>query len=130
LYSPSMQLSRFLSIFLAALFCVPYPAIAGVCPYEIARGTASWYGPGFEGNRTTSGEVFYPGLLSAAHQTLPFGTIVKVTNLKNARSVNVRINDRGGFKTHVIDLSEGAAHELGMMQDGVVPVSLHVCAHR
>ncbi len=74
-----------------------------------------------------SGEVFQPALLSAAHPSLPFGTIVKVTNLRNAQSVNVRINDRGAFKTNIIDVSQGAAYELDMIDDGTAPVALYVC---
>ena len=60
-------------------------------------GTASWYGPGFHGNRTSSGEIYDQNDLTAAHQTLPLGTRVAVTNLQNGRSVEVRVNDRGPF---------------------------------
>jgi rare lipoprotein A len=73
------------------------------------RGTASWYGPGFAGNRTANGEVYDPSGLTAAHRSLAFGTIVRVTNLRNGRSVVVRINDRGPFVGgRIIDLSAGA----------------------
>ncbi len=97
------------------------------CTEEIGRGTASWYGPGFEGAKTKSGELFHPAMLSAAHPSLPFGTVVKVTNLRNARSINVRINDRGAFNKSVIDVSEGAAYELGMVKEGIAPVALFIC---
>ena len=65
---------------------------------HLGVGIASWYGPGFYGRRTANGEILQKGALAAAHRTLPFGTIVRVTNLENGRSVNVRINDRGAFK--------------------------------
>ena len=101
---------------------------ADTCTEEIQRGIASWYGPGFEGSLTQSEEVFNPGQLSAAHPDLPFGTVVKVTNLRNYRSVNVRINDRGAFgHVRAIDVSESAANELGMIQDGLAPVAIYRC---
>ncbi|MEX1315865.1 MAG: septal ring lytic transglycosylase RlpA family protein [Synechococcaceae cyanobacterium] len=94
---------------------------------KVSQGTASWYGPGFFGNRTASGEVFRPGTLTAAHRTLPFGTRVRVTNLHNGRSTVVRINDRGPFKgNRVIDLAHGAAQELGVVSSGLAPVRLEV----
>ncbi|MEB3354495.1 MAG: septal ring lytic transglycosylase RlpA family protein [Cyanobacteriota bacterium] len=100
----------------------PAPRIASV-----SQGTASWYGPGFFGNRTASGEVFRPGTLTAAHRTLPFGTRVRVTNLNNGRSTIVRINDRGPFHgSRVIDLAHGAAHQLGVASSGLAPVRLEV----
>lgn len=115
-------------LYLVMLFlALPNAAYAATCSEEIQRGVASWYGPGFEGSHTKSGEPFYPDAMSAAHPTLPFGTIVKITNLRNNNSVNVRINDRGAFKTNVIDVSEGAAYELGMVQDGTAPVALFKC---
>jgi len=94
---------------------------------SVSRGQASWYGPGFYGNRTASGDLFRPGTLTAAHRTLPFGTKVRVTNLNNGRSAVVRINDRGPFHGHrVIDLAHGAASELGMMVSGIATVKLEV----
>jgi len=88
---------------------------------------ASWYGPGFHGNRSASGEVFNQHSLTAAHRSLPFGTQVRVTNLNNGRAVVVRINDRGPFsRGRVIDLSAGAAQVIGLTQSGVAPVSLEV----
>lgn len=87
------------------------------------RGIASWYGPGFAGRRTASGEVFNPHALTAAHRSLPFGTRVQVTSERTGRSVVVRINDRGPFGGgRIIDLSSGSAHALGM--GGAAPVSL------
>ena len=94
---------------------------------RIIRGSASWYGPGFYGRQTASGERLRKGTFTAAHRTLPFGTKVRVTNLSNGRVVVVRINDRGPFKHHrVIDLAHGAASELRMMQAGEIPVRLEV----
>jgi rare lipoprotein A len=94
---------------------------------RVTTGQASWYGPGFFGNRTASGEVFRPGTLTAAHRTLPFGTKVRVTNLWNGRSAVVRINDRGPFHgSRVIDLAHGAAQELGLTVSGVAQVKLEV----
>lgn len=93
----------------------------------VSRGQASWYGPGFYGNRTANGEVFRPGTLTAAHRYLPFGTMVRVTNLNNGRSTVVRINDRGPFHGgRVIDLAHGAAVELGVTASGTAPVALEV----
>ena len=94
---------------------------------KVLKGIASWYGPGFNGKRTASGERFRQNELTAAHKTLPFGTIVRVTNLQNARTVDVRINDRGPFvRGRIIDLSKGAAQRLNMIRTGVVPVEVRV----
>ena len=88
-------------------------------------GRASWYGPGFHGRRTASGEVFNTNSLTAAHKTLPFGTRVKVTSRATGRSVVVRINDRGPFvRGRVIDLSRASARMLGMA--GLTDVTLSV----
>jgi rare lipoprotein A len=92
-----------------------------------ATGQASWYGPGFYGNRTANGEVFRPGTYTAAQRSLPFGTRVKVTNLNNGRSTVVRINDRGPFVGgRIIDLAHGAASDLGVTASGVATVRLEV----
>ncbi|HGY5537889.1 MAG TPA: septal ring lytic transglycosylase RlpA family protein [Prochlorococcus sp.] len=94
---------------------------------QVSTGEASWYGPGFFGNRTASGEVFRPGTMTAAHRSLPFGTKVRVTNLWNDRSAVVTINDRGPFVAHrVIDLAHGAAHKLGLVSSGIAQVRLEV----
>ncbi len=90
-------------------------------------GLASWYGGKFHGRMTSSGEMFDTNSLTAAHRTLPFGTIVKVTNLDNGRSVLVKINDRGPFvEGRIIDLSRAAARQLGMIDTGVARVSLQI----
>jgi rare lipoprotein A len=90
-------------------------------------GMASWYGPGFHGRRTASGQRFNQNALTAAHRTLPFGTLVRVTNVRNGQSVVVRINDRGPFsRGRVIDLSAGAARAIGSYASGVAPVKIDV----
>lgn len=84
---------------------------------------ASYYGKGFAGKPTASGETFNPQEMTAAHRTLPFGTIVKVTDATTGKSVEVRINDRGPFHgNREIDLSEGAARKLGMLGAGTAKV--------
>ena len=91
------------------------------------KGDASWYGPGFNGKKTASGEKFDMNKYTAAHKTLDFGTLVRVTNLNNNKHVIVRINDRGPFKKgRVIDLSKKAALEIDMINDGIVPVKLEL----
>jgi len=90
-------------------------------------GVASWYGPGFHGKLTASGAVYNQHDLTAAHQTLPLGTRVMVTNLKNERSTEVTITDRGPFaKGRILDLSYAAAQSLGMIGSGTVPVRIEV----
>ena len=90
-------------------------------------GTASWYGPGFHGKNTSSGEIYDQYDLTAAHPTLPLGTRVAVTNLENGKAVEVRVNDRGPFvKGRAIDLSYAAARNLGMIGPGTVPVRIEV----
>jgi rare lipoprotein A len=107
----------------------PAPLAQGmqIASAGVSTGQASWYGPGFYGNRTANGEVFRPGTLTAAHRTLPFGTLVRVTNLWNGRSAVVRINDRGPFHGgRIIDLAHGAAQQLGVTASGVAQVRLEV----
>ncbi len=104
---------------------------AGAAPsqalFTAQEGMASWYGPGFAGRTTSNGEVFDPSQLTAAHRTLPFGTRVRVTNLTNGSSIEVRINDRGPFKAgRIIDLSRAAADRIGMLASGVVRVRVEV----
>lgn len=90
-------------------------------------GMASWYGPGFNGNQSASGEIYNQNAMTAAHRSLPFGTRVQVTNLDNGRTAVVRINDRGPYAYgRVIDLSAAAARVLGVMQTGVARVRLDV----
>ncbi len=90
-------------------------------------GIASWYGEVLDGHTTASGEIFHKEMLTACHPTLPFGTLVRVINLRNRKSVVVRINDRGVlFPERVIDLSSAAAMQIGMLRTGVAPVRLEV----
>jgi rare lipoprotein A len=92
---------------------------------ELERGGASWYGPGFHGRRTASGERYDMNAMTAAHRTLPFGSLVRVRSLLNGREVQVRITDRGPFvKSRVIDLSRAAALQLGMLELGFKQVVL------
>ena len=93
----------------------------------VEQGVASWYGPGFHGRRTSSGEVYDQRDLTAAHQTLPLGTRVAVTNLDNGQSIEVRVNDRGPFVGgRIIDLSYGAASAIGMIGPGTARVRVEV----
>ena len=94
---------------------------------ELERGKASWYGSQFHGRLTANGEIFDKTALTAAHKTLPFGTIVRVRNLELGTEVDVRINDRGPFAPgRVIDLSQAAAEALGIKSAGVGAVALKV----
>ncbi|MGG6237087.1 septal ring lytic transglycosylase RlpA family protein [Nodosilinea sp. AN01ver1] len=117
---------------LARVEGLPEPAAAanqvGVVASSLT-GMASWYGPGFHGRRSASGEVFDQNALTAAHRTLPFGTQVRVTNLSTGQSVVVRINDRGPFgHGRVIDLSSAAAAQIGLRASGVGRVQVDVLA--
>jgi rare lipoprotein A len=94
---------------------------------EIYRetGTAAWYGKDLHGKKTASGEVFDMNGLSAAHRTLPLGTVINVTNLDNSKSIQVKINDRGPFiKSRILDLSYGAAKALGFVAQGTARVKI------
>ncbi|GEM_PF-1614745 len=120
---PRLGLARFSPIVLLGALAM----VAGV-PVEAAAGgkqigKASWYGPGFHGKRTASGQTFDANRLTAAHRNLPLGTRAKVTNLRNGRVVEVTINDRGPHGGgRIIDLSRAAARELAM--GGVALVSI------
>ena len=106
---------------------LPNPAPSTI----IETGLASWYGAKHHGKRTASGEIFDQKKFTAAHRTLPWGSIVKVTNLDNGKSVEVRINDRGPFtKGRIIDLSRAAAKALGMLESGVSPVRMELLSPR
>ena len=100
---------------------------SGAYGIELERGGASWYGAGFHGKRTANGERYDMNALTAAHKTLPFGTMVRVKSLVNGREVLVRITDRGPFvKSRIIDLSRAAAVELDMLSLGFKQVVLSV----
>ena len=117
----------------APLIAVLFYCLAGstdsTVPCVAPAGLASWYGAAHQGKPTASGERFDMGKLTAAHRSLPFGTLVRVTNCRNAKSVIVRINDRGPsdrLKRRVIDLSREAAERLDMIGVGLVPVALEI----
>lgn len=100
------------------------PAIPGE---YVEEGVASWYGVPFDGHRTSDGEIYHMRQLTAAHRTLPFGSIVRVTNLDNGKQTEVRINDRGPFVANrVIDLSLSAAQAIGMVGPGTAKVRLEI----
>jgi peptidoglycan lytic transglycosylase len=101
------------------------PAPAAAVAIRSVLGTASWYGPGFNGNPTASGEIYDESELTAASNIFPLGSRVVVTDLDDGRAVEVRINDRGPFvKGRKIDLSYGAARSLGMVGPGTAPVRM------
>lgn len=107
----------------------PAPSSAEPSVVRTWSGTASWYGPGFAGNRTANGERFDPGALTAAHKELAFGSRVRVTFVPTGRSVVVRINDRGPFVAgREIDLSRAAAETVGLRGSGHGPVTLELLA--
>jgi len=97
----------------------------------VQLGLASWYGPGFHGEETASGEIFDQREMVAAHRSLPLGSVVRVTNLENQRRVVLRVIDRGPYgrnyrKGTIIDVSKGAARRLGFVRDGLVRVRVEV----
>ncbi len=90
-------------------------------------GMASWYGPGFHGKQTANGEIFNKNDLTAAHRTLQLPSIIRVTNLKNGRSIILRVNDRGPFAhNRILDVSERAAKSLGFKKDGIAKIRMEV----
>jgi rare lipoprotein A len=96
-------------------------------PSETLQGIASWYGEEFAGRTTANGEIFDPALLTAAHRTFPFGTILDITNAKTAQTVRVRVNDRGPYiGNRLIDLSYAAAQQIGLIEPGVGAVDIMV----
>lgn len=115
---------------------VPSPVIPapkeGAAKHKVEQvGTASWYGQAQQGNRTANGETFNPNALTAAHPTLPLGTMAVVTNLETGKSVTVRINDRGPYaKGRKIDLSRAAAQQIGMKKEGVAKVKIESTSRR
>lgn len=101
------------------------PNLTSVEYNDIGIMTASWYGPRFHGKLTANGEIYNQTALTAAHKSLPFGTVLKVTNIRNGRSVIVRINDRGPYiDGRDLDLSKGTAQALGMISRGVIRVTV------
>jgi rare lipoprotein A len=110
---------------LLTLFFVPESADAQDQEGQIFRqeGIASWYGAEFDGRPTASGEIFNSSLFTAAHPTLPFGTVLIITNTQNSKKVTVRVNDRGPFvSARIIDVSRAAAEQLDILTTGTAPV--------
>jgi rare lipoprotein A len=98
---------------------------------RVLRGEASYYGAAFAGRKTASGEVFDPALFTAAHRTLPFGTVLRVTRLDTKATVYVRVNDRGPFgrARRILDLSTAAAERLDMIRRGIAEIRADVVEH-
>jgi rare lipoprotein A len=118
--------SRFNSLLVVLGLALPSCASA-LHTGSIAKGKASWYGESHQGNRTASGEKFDLNQLTAAHRTLPMGSMVKVTSLSTGKSVTVRINDRGPFtKGRILDVSQAAAQKLGFIQKGTDSIKMEV----
>ncbi len=118
-----------LSVLIAVLVaCSSNPASnSAVSAGKSVKGQASFYADKYQGKMTASGELFKQEAKTAAHRKLPFGTRVKVTNIKNGKSVVVRINDRGPFvKGRIIDLSRSAFRSIGNPADGVIDVEISV----
>jgi rare lipoprotein A len=117
--------SRSRSLLALAVLALAFPF--GAARANNQEGTISWYGAQFHDRPTASGEMFDASALTMAHPTLPFGTKVRVTNLRNGRSVVVTVNDRGPFVGHrIADLSQAAASVLGMIRRGVALARIEV----
>jgi peptidoglycan lytic transglycosylase len=114
---------------LAACTCLP----KGIVDLDVGikdRGIASWYGQDFHGWLTANGETYDMEAMTAAHRTLPLGTVVRVTNVMNGKQVWVRINDRGPYvHGRILDLSHAAAGKLDMVRYGITPVQVEVVGH-
>jgi rare lipoprotein A len=119
-----------LAVSMLVLLWVTKPAVSAGPP-AVQVGLASWYGPGFHGDRTASGEIFDQREMVAAHRSLPLGSVVRVTNLENGRRIVLRVIDRGPYgrnyrKGTIIDVSRGAAQRLDFVRDGLVRVRVEV----
>jgi rare lipoprotein A len=115
----------FIFVLFIVAFVVPHQLLAQTQGTDVFRqeGIASWYGKEFEGRPTASGEIFDSSQFTAAHPTLPFGTMLVVTNLHNNKKVTVRVNDRGPFvAARIVDVSRAAAEQLDMVVTGTAPV--------
>jgi rare lipoprotein A len=115
------RINKSITLFLLLFFVFTHTVFAK------EEGKASYYADKFEGRKTASGEIYSHELKTAAHRSLPFGTLVKVTNLNNNKSVIVKINDRGPFiKNRVIDLSKSAAEDIDGVGDGIIDVLVEI----
>jgi rare lipoprotein A len=122
-FSPLQRCLLCLVIALALVSCAPRARRPSGEVVFRQEGIASWYGSKFHGRKTANGERYNMYGISAAHRTLPLGTVVRVTNTENGRKVTLRINDRGPFVNgRIIDLSYGAARKLGMVREGITDV--------
>lgn len=116
---------------LTAFLLISFKPIVEPISNGLIKGKASYYSSRFEGRRTAFGEVFRNHQLTAAHRTFAHNTLLEVTNLKNGKSVVVRVNDRGPWtKRHLIDVSRAAAEKLGIVQAGVGEVSVRVVGEK
>jgi rare lipoprotein A len=105
----------------------PRPITPSTAPSTALVGAASWYGPGFSGKKTASGDIFDETKFTAAHKSLPLGTKAKVTHLSSGKSVEVLVNDRGPYvEGRIIDLSQAAANALGIIDRGVAEVRIEL----
>ncbi len=119
---------------LVAVLAIAVPAPGTLAPQQADEappwtqsGRVSWYGPGFQGRRTASGEVFNTHAFTMAHRSLPLGSRVRVTNLDNGRSVVLRVNDRGPYvRGRIADLSRAAAAKLGFAKDGLAQARIEL----
>ena len=110
-----------------ARFAVAIAALLLAVPAQAQEGRASWYGPGFHGRTTASGERFNMHTATCAHRRLPFGSLVRVTNTRTGKSATCRINDRGPFAGgRILDVSKAVAAKLGMIRAGTARVRIEV----
>lgn len=123
---------RYLIILFLITSCAATPKEPTLKQFDFEYiGHASWYGKPFHGRRTASGDVYDMNKLTAAHKGIPLDSIVKVTNTQNGKSVMVLVNDRGPYiDNRDIDLSYAAAQQIGMIQQGVVPIKMEVKINR
>lgn len=112
---------------LIAYGCASTASAPSPAPADLMQGIASWYGEEFAGRTTANGEIFDPLLLTAAHRTLPFGTVLDITNPQTNETVRVRVNDRGPYiQNRVIDLSYAAAQKISLIEPGIGQVDIKV----
>lgn len=125
MHQPSFQ--RFFNYLIISLAVLAAVACGGSKSMFTQSGEGSYYADKFDGRRTASGEPYRPGQLTAAHNTLPFGTKLKVTNTRNGHSVNVVVNDRGPHaRGRIVDVSKKAARKLDIIDAGVAPMKIKV----
>jgi rare lipoprotein A len=122
-----LLVKRPLNYFIISLAALAVSACGGSKSLFTQSGEGSYYADKFNGRRTASGEPYRPGQLTAAHNTLPFGTKLRVTNTRNGHSVKVVVNDRGPHaKGRIVDVSKRAARKLDLLDAGVAPMKIKV----